>query len=184
MSVYIAIKCSFAQIPVYIHFLIVMLKRHSPILILLVAVLSLLAGCLPAPYFQKEEAIPQYAWNYSFKPTFTFDITDTAAAYQSWFVMRHTQSYPYCNVWMWVYVKAPGDSLPRKERVNITLAENSGKWLGRGMGEIYEQRMKLDFGDSIKFNRAGTYTVSLEQNMRINPLPEVLNVGFRIEKKG
>ncbi|MCW3121137.1 MAG: hypothetical protein JWQ38_629, partial [Flavipsychrobacter sp.] len=23
---------------------------------------------------------------------------------------------------------------------------------------------------------------SLEQNMRINPLPEVLNVGFRLEK--
>ncbi len=144
----------------------------------------LISGCLPAPYFQKEASIPQYAWAYNYKPAFTFDITDTTAIYQSYFLIRHTQSYPYCNIWMWVYVKTPGDSIPKKERVNITLAENSGKWLGRGMGEIYEQRMKVDFSDSIRFHKAGTYTVSMEQNMRINPLPEVLNVGFRLEKKG
>ena len=146
--------------------------------------LIMAAGCLPAPYFQKEESIPQYAWTYNFKPSFTFTITDTTSLYQPWFLIRHTQAYPYSNIWMWVYVKSPGDSLPRKERVNITLAENSGKWLGRGMGEIYEQRMKIEFSDSIRFRRSGTYTVSLEQNMRINPLPEVLNVGFRLEKKG
>ena len=154
------------------------------IYILLIAFCFLLSGCLPAPYFQKEASIPQYAWMYNFKPTFTFDITDTTAIYQPYFLIRHTQSYPYCNIWMWVYVKAPGDSIPKKERVNITLAEASGKWLGRGMGEIYEQRMKIDFSDSIKFHRPGTYTVSMEQNMRINPLPEIMNVGFRLEKKG
>jgi gliding motility-associated lipoprotein GldH len=143
-----------------------------------------LAGCLPAPYYQKEEAIPQYAWNYNFRPKFTFDITDSTAAYQPWLLIRHTQAFPYSNIWMWVYVKSPGDSLPRKERVNIILAENTGKWLGRGMGEIYEQRMKIKFSDSIKFRRKGTYTVSIEQNMRINPLPDVLNIGFRIDKKG
>ena len=154
------------------------------IYLLLIAFCFLLTGCMPAPYFQKEASIPQYAWNYNFKPAFTFDITDTTAIYQSYFLIRHSQSYPYCNIWMWVYVKSPGDSLPRKERVNITLAESSGKWLGRGMGELYEQRMKIDFSDSIKFRRAGTYTVSMEQNMRINPLPEIMNVGFRLEKKG
>jgi gliding motility-associated lipoprotein GldH len=142
------------------------------------------AGCLPAPYFQKQEAIPQYAWNYNFKPKFTFDITDSTAAYQPWLLIRHTQAFPYSNIWLWVYVKSPGDSLPRKERVNIILAESTGKWLGRGMGEIYEQRLKINFSDSIKFKRKGTYTVSMEQNMRVNPLPEVLNIGFRLDKKG
>jgi gliding motility-associated lipoprotein GldH len=152
--------------------------------LLIIAVCFLLTGCLPAPYFQKEASIPQYAWTYSFKPSFTFDITDSTAIYMPYFLIRHTQSYPYSNLWMWIYVKSPGDSIPKKERVNIVLAENSGKWLGRGMGEIYEQRMKIVFGDSINFNRPGTYTVSVEQNMRINPLPEILNVGFRLEKKG
>ena len=67
-------------------------------------------------------------------------------------------------------------------RINVPLAEASGKWLGRGMGEIYEQRLQLQLPDSVSFHRAGTYEVALEQNMRLNPLPEVMNIGFRLEK--
>jgi gliding motility-associated lipoprotein GldH len=85
---------------------------------------------------------------------------------------------------MWVYIKTPGDSVIKKERVNIILAEATGKWLGRGMGEIWEQRMQLNLGDSINFYRKGTYEISLEQNMRINPLPDILHVGLRVEKIG
>jgi gliding motility-associated lipoprotein GldH len=142
-----------------------------------------IAGCLPAPYYQKEEVIPQNAWTYTFKPSFTFDITDTISGYQPYFIIRHSQAYPYCNLWMWVYIKIPGDTIEKKERINVVLAEATGKWLGRGMGEIYEQRLPISFGDSVRLNRKGAYKITLEQNMRINPLPEVMNVGLRVEKK-
>lgn len=128
--------------------------------------------------------MPQNEWSYSVRPKFKFEITDTTTTYQPIFIIRHTQAYPYCNIWLWLHVKTPGDSIGRKERVNITLAEPTGKWLGRGMGEIYEQRMKIKFSDSISFSRPGTYQVSMEQNMRVNPLPEILHVGLRIEKTG
>ncbi len=141
-----------------------------------------LAGCLPAPYYQKEEAVPQNAWNYNFRPKFSIDITDTISSYQPYFLIQHSQSYPYNNLWLWVYLKGPGDTLAKKVRVNVPLAEATGKWLGRGMGEIWEQRMAMELGDSIKFNKKGTYEISLEQNMRINPLPEILHVGLRLEK--
>ncbi len=141
-----------------------------------------LSGCLPAPYYQKEEAIPQNAWNNNFKPSFTFNITDTIASYQPYFIIRHTQAYPYSNLWMWVYVKTPGDSTIKKGRINITLAEPSGKWLGRGMGEIYEQSMPVDLKEIINFSKSGKYEVSFEQNMRVNPLPEILDIGFKLEK--
>ena len=52
------------------------------------------------------------------------------------------------------------------------------------MGEIYEQRIPVSFGDSVSFNKKGSYQVSMEQNMRINPLPEIMNVGLRLEKFG
>ena len=139
---------------------------------------------MPSPHFQKEEAIPKNEWAYSFKPTFTFDITDTTANYQATFLIRHSQAYPYCNLWVWAYIKTPGDSTIKKQRINITLAEATGKWLGRGMGEIWEQRIPLNLGDSVRFTKAGTYQISLEQNMRINPLPDIMHVGIRIEKFG
>ena len=151
---------------------------------LLILAFCFFTGCMPAPYYQKEEVIPQNAWAYNYKPAFTFDITDTTTVYQPYFLIRHTQAYPYCNVWVWLYIKTPGDTVIKKERINITLAETTGKWLGRGMGEIYEQRMPIYLGDSLIFNRQGTYKISMEQNMRINPLPEILNVGLRLEKLG
>ena len=139
---------------------------------------------MPAPYYQKEESMPKNVWPYSLKPMFAIDIKDTSASYKAYFLIQHTQAYPYNNLWMWIYIKAPGDSTVTKERINVPLAEPTGKWLGRGMGEIWEQRMPIELGDSVKFNRQGTYEISLEQNMRINPLPEVLHVGLRIEKTG
>jgi len=142
-------------------------------------------GCIPAPdfHYQKEEPIPHNEWNYSFKPSFKFAITDTTVRYRPFFIIQHTQAYPYNNLWVWVSIKAPGDSVVKKERINVVLAEPTGKWLGRGMGEIYEQRMPLNL-NLVKFDKVGDYEVTIEQNMRINPLPEVLHVGFRLEKTG
>jgi gliding motility-associated lipoprotein GldH len=129
-----------------------------------------MAGChLPSAYYQKQETIPKNEWTYNNKPSFTFEITDTTSDYRPFFLIQHTQAYPYNNLWLWMYVKAPGDSAVKK-------------WLGRGMGEIYEQRMAINLDDSLKFRKPGVYQVSLEQNMRINPLPEVLHVGLRVEK--
>ncbi len=145
----------------------------------------LITGCMPSPYFQREEPVPQNAWSYDFKPSFKFDISDTTSPYQPYFVIRHTDAYPYSNIYIWVYAKQPGDTSFHKTRVNIQLAENTGKWLGRGMGELYEQYMPLAFSDTDPkrfFKKKGTYEIRLEQNMRINPLPEVLHVGLRIEK--
>lgn len=145
---------------------------------------SLLAGCLPSPYYQKQEPIPQNQWAYNFNPVFKFDITDSNGHYRPYFIIQHTQAYPYSNLWMWLYIKTPGSNNIKKERVNIILADPTGKWKGRGMGAVYEERVLLDLGDSVRFDRNGTYEIKLEQNMRVNPLPEVLHVGFRLEMVG
>ncbi len=98
-------------------------------------------------------------------------------------MIRHTEAYPYSNIWLWVYTKKPGDSTFKKTRVEIPLADAAGKWLGRGMGEIWEQRMPItDEGDKSILRKKGVWEIKLEQNMRVNPLPEVLQVGVRIEK--
>ena len=152
------------------------------IIILLISILAFTACKIKAPYFQKIETMPQNAWKYNNKLTFKFDITDTTADYQPFFLIQHTQSYQYNNVWVWMYIKMPGDSIIKKERVDVELADPTGKWYGRGMGEIYEQRMPIKLSDTLKFNKPGIYQISLEQNMRINPLPEIIHVGLRVEK--
>ncbi len=145
----------------------------------------LISGCMESPFFQKDVTLPGYQWKYDYQPAFKVDIHDTAALYNLYFIIRHTEAYPYSNIWMWIYTKEPGDTSFQRTRIEIPLAEKSGKWLGRGMGEIWEQRMPITRNDApMTFKKSGTYEIRFEQNMRINPLPEVLQAGLRVEKLG
>lgn len=157
-------------------------KAFLPFFVLL-AVLPLLSGCLESPVYQKQYSVPGNAWAYGWKPAFEFDITDTAAAYNMYFLIRHTEAYPNSNIWVKIHSKEPGDSTFREDRIEIPLAENDGRWLGKGMGSIWEQRMPITRYPKV-FRKAGRYILRLEQNMRTNPLPEVLQVGLRVEKAG
>jgi gliding motility-associated lipoprotein GldH len=141
------------------------------------------SSCVSSPHYQKEYAVPQNEWKYDFRPSFKFDITDTNARYNLYFLIRHTEAYPNSNIWIWVYTKQPGDSVFQKTRLEIPLSEPNGKWMGRGMGAIWEQRMPIsNDGDTVMLRKKGTWEIRFEQNMRVNPLPEVLQVGLRVEK--
>lgn len=142
-----------------------------------------LAGCLPSPVYQKEFAIPKNQWDYKYQPSFKFEITDTTLLYNIYFIVRHTEAYQFSNIWLQIHTKGPGDTAFKQARIEVPLAEPSGKWLGRGMGEISEQRLPITAeGDTAILRRKGTWEIKLEQNMRVNPLPEVLQVGLRVEK--
>ncbi|XZF12701.1 gliding motility lipoprotein GldH [Chitinophagaceae bacterium MMS25-I14] len=145
----------------------------------------LLSGCITSPVYQKTYSVPQNSWSYDFQPSFKFEVTDTTVLYNLFFVVRHTDNYPYSNIWLNVYTKQPGDTAFSKTRIEVTLASPTGQWLGRGMGELWEQRMLLNTpGDRSILHKPGKYEIKLEQNMRLNPLPEVLQAGLRIEKDG
>ncbi|MBS1615735.1 MAG: gliding motility lipoprotein GldH [Bacteroidetes bacterium] len=140
-------------------------------------------GCRPSPQFQQHYNIPDGQWSSAFQPSFQFDISDTSAAYQLFLLIRHTDAYPFSNLWMTMESRGPVDSGFKKLRVEVPLAAPSGQWLGRGMGEIWEQRVPIN---SLQmpafFPKPGLYTVRLTQDMRRDPLPEVLTIGLRIEK--
>ena len=77
-------------------------------------------------------------------------------------------------------MKQPGDSALRSERYDLLLATNEKGWLGSGMDDIFEHRVQIQ--QETKFSRPGTYSFTLEQIMREDPLKHVLDVGVRIEK--
>ena len=159
-----------------------LLKKST---VLLFVLLFAISGCLTSPYYQQSVTVPSYAWAYNFQPSFRFEVTDTNSYYNLYFLIRHTEAYPYANIWLNIYTKEPGEKFFQQSRIEIPLAETGGKWLGRGMNEIWEQRMPITRNDApMIFKKKGSYEIKLEQNMRINPLPEVLQVGLRVEKIG
>lgn len=164
-------------------------KKHSLyglfIFLLAGSAFSILPGCMKSPHYQKTYALPGQQWAYKDQPAFQFQITDTTALYHLYFLIRHTEAYPYSNIWLWLYTRQPGDTTYEKSRIEIPLAEKSGKWLGRGMGEIWEHRMPITRDDQpMIFSRQGIYEIRMEQNMRTDSLPEILDVGLRLSLAG
>ncbi len=146
-------------------------------------ILFLTAGffaCETINLFEKNVPVPGQAWNTSFKPEISFDIADTTAFYNIYFVIRHTDAYGFNNIWVNATSIAPGDSASITERFDFLLASQD-RWTGSAMDDIYEHRILL-YKQPVKFRRSGIYKVKFEQVMRENPLKHVLNVGLRVEK--
>lgn len=157
-------------------------KIHIVLLVSLLAITC--SSCVQSPFYQKTYTIPKNEWEYSNKQKFKFEVTDPKSLYNLYFIIRHSEAYPFANIWVWIYTKQPGDTSFSKTRLEIPLAEPGGKWLGRGMGAIWEQRMPIsNDGDTVILRKKGTWEIYIEQNMRVNPLPEVLQVGLRVERK-
>ena len=154
------------------------MKLLTTNLFLIVACTFLIASCTTIDLYEKNVTIPGFRWKSSYKPEFTFSISDTTAPYQLFLVLRHTEKYTYNNIWINLYSQPPGDTMHRAS-FELQLATNE-KWLATGMDDIYEHRIKLTDQQYLK---AGTYHFKVEQIMREDPLEHVMNVGIRVEKK-
>ena len=147
-------------------------------LFFLVPCVLFLASCTTIDLYEKNVTIPGFKWKSSYKPEFTFVISDTTVPYQLFLVLRHTEQYNYNNIWINLYSQPPADTL-HKASFELQLATNE-KWLGTGMDDIYEHRIKLTDPQYLK---AGVYHFMVGQIMREDPLENVMNVGIRVEKK-
>ncbi|MEO6612684.1 MAG: gliding motility lipoprotein GldH [Chitinophagaceae bacterium] len=155
--------------------------KHIYLVLLVVYSLQLVVtSCSPIDLYEKSVAIPGHAWKSSYKPSFSFTIKDTSSPYQLFLVLRHNDKYNYNNIYINLGIQLPGSDSIRIIRKDLTLATNEKGWLGNGMDDIYEHRIK--FGEP-EFFKAGNYTFTIQQIMREDPLENVFNVGLRLEKK-
>ncbi len=139
-----------------------------------------LFGCSRLDLFEKVVFTPKQEWDQSFQPEFTFDIEDTVSTYKVFFIIRHADAYAYNNIWIKLTSKLPGDKTIRDERFDVQLATEK-RWLGSGMDDLYDHRVLL-YRDPVRFNKPGRYTLRISQDMRIDPLDYIFNVGIRLEK--
>jgi gliding motility-associated lipoprotein GldH len=151
------------------------LKRSAYIFL----VVSLISSCVKLDVFEKNEVIGGQ-WMYTNTPAFTFNITDTAASYNIFIELRHTDAYKYNNIWLKVGSQAPGDTM-HFQNMNITLGTDAKGWEGNGMDDIFELRKNITPGP-VPLKKPGKYTFTISQIMRENPLQHILSVGLRVEK--
>lgn len=144
------------------------------------ALLLLLAGCDSARVFEENREMENSSWNMNQKLNFEFDIPDTQTPYNLYFNLRHTDDYPFANIYVFFHTTVPGGEVST-DTVEFQLANpQTGAWLGKGQGELHDCQMRFRTG--MKFTKAGHYKLEIEQAMRSEQLDGIKDAGFRIER--
>ncbi len=139
-----------------------------------------LFSCNTIDVFEKFESFPKNEWHVSKQPSFSFEVKDSSAPYNIYFVIRHTDAYKYNNIWVNITTKSPLGTM-QTQLVNLKLADNANGWLGAGMDDIFDSRIKITKAPVAL--KAGIYTFTIAQAMRDEPLAAVLSAGIRVEKQ-
>ena len=145
----------------------------------LVGSIVFLTGCDPNSVFEKNIKLPDNRWEQKNIVELQVEITDTITPHNLYINVRNAGGYQFSNLFIFFTTQTPSGKMER-DTVELTLADETGKWLGEGLGDIWDNR--LPFKHNFRFPENGTYTFKLEQGMRFDPLPQIMDIGIRIEK--
>jgi gliding motility-associated lipoprotein GldH len=152
-------------------------------LAVIIGLLCCLQACIKSNSFTKTYFIDKHAWRYNDPKQFSFNITDTNARYILHFQMANHNNYAFSNIWMRMTTQFPDGKIDTT-RLEVPLALPSGQWLGTEANNIVEHSSGITPNDApLKFTETGLHTITLYQDMRVNPLKEVYSVGLSIEKQ-
>lgn len=142
--------------------------------------LIFLVSCTNNAVYEKNKAIPARLWFYDEKPQFDVHIDDKLSKYNVYINLRHSNSYDFSNIFVLLHEKGSKliDTAYRKE---ISLAQPDGRWLGNSAGSLYEIQYLAK--ENFIFPDTGTYIFTIEQNMRENPLKDIIDVGIKVVKQ-
>ncbi len=141
--------------------------------------LVLIGGCNQSMVYEENLKIPNAKWDRNNTSKFKFGIEDSLAQYALLLNFRHSGKYLYKNIYLFTKTISPSGKLA-VDTAQMILANSRGKWLGKGIGDIYDYQFKFKQGQL--FPEKGTYEVIIEQAMRDEVLTNVTDIGIGIEK--
>jgi gliding motility-associated lipoprotein GldH len=137
------------------------------------------SACDSSRVFEDNIEIPDHEWFMDKPAVMTATISDTSQRYNVYINVRNAGYYSFSNLYLFVNTRFPDGQIQR-DTVECILATPSGKWLGEGLGDIWDNRIL--FKKNVWFRQPGEYRFELIQAMRTNPLPGIMDAGIRIEK--
>lgn len=123
--------------------------------------------------------IPEEGWDEKNKFNFTVDVTDNKVYYNVFLNVRHADSYPFSNLFVFLTTTNPSGKVTI-DTLECILANKKGEWQGDGTGDIWDNKILLK--QNLIFPQTGKYTFTFQQGMRLNPLPLIMDFGLTIEK--
>ena len=107
-------------------------------------------------------------WNTDSIVSFELDNIDTTSSHDLYLMVRHTTSFKFQNLFLFTNFENQKDTL------ELFLSEKSGRWLGKGFGEIKE--LKIRIKENVNFKENQDQIFSVEQAMRYEDLEKIINL--------
>ena len=142
---------------------------------LVILLAGMFTSCRHNIVYSEFISIPSGEWSIDSLPRFDFAIEDKKASYDIILYVRHTERYPYQNMWLFVQ-----DNRQHSDTIEFYLADDRGRWLGDKHHGFIE--MPVLYESNYHFPDTGKYCISVQQGMRDSVLRGVMDIGVEIVK--
>jgi gliding motility-associated lipoprotein GldH len=147
-------------------------------LFLFMVLVLVAVSCDPDKVFEENREIEGHTWKIGEVLHFKVPVEDTLSPQSVFINIRNYSDYPYSNLYLFIHVTSPaGDEVT--DTLNFRLADDRGRWLGRGIGDLYF--IRLPYKQDILFPYKGIYRFEIAQGMRTD-LKGIRDVGLRVER--
>ncbi|MCL4483297.1 MAG: gliding motility lipoprotein GldH [Bacteroidetes bacterium] len=143
--------------------------------------LVLLLSCNRNSVFSDYRTLKGSEWHQDSILTFDMTVPDSTKIYNLFLDVRNEGRYPYSNLWLFVKIIPPKGKVVN-DTIELTLANPEGKWLGYGLGDLYD--MKYPYKQTTFFPNAGYYRFEVRQGMRTEDgvLKGIHDFGITLER--
>jgi len=156
-----------------------MKKKIIWLVIYLTPIFISIASCSNKVEYSSEVEIPNGIWKSQEAAVFSPEFADTLQNYNILLSISNTNLYRYSNLWLFVKIESP-DGFYQKDTLEVFLAEENGKWLGKEQGDQW--KMQFYFKKQIRFPKIGKYTFEIQQGMRDLELTGINKLAFELIK--
>ncbi|MDG1914131.1 MAG: gliding motility lipoprotein GldH [Crocinitomix sp.] len=137
-----------------------------------------LGSCDSNMIYEEHLAVADNIWMSDDIKAFEFEVIDTMSPVNIFVNLRTTTDYKYSNIYVFLYSEYPNGT-SNKDTLEFLLAKSDGEWYGENTGTVVEFHGLIASGG--RFSTAGKYQFQLQHAMREKELPEVIDVGIRVE---
>ncbi len=137
------------------------------------------ASCSKEHYYSEFAEIPNAQWNMNQAVAFHVNIDEIQSFYNLKIAIKHEKNYPYNNLWLFLRTTSPSGKM-QIDTLNCVFTQPDFSWKGKCSGEACE--FIKNFADSVSFVEPGNYEFEIIQGLRVDSVPNILAVGFIVDK--
>ena len=139
----------------------------------IIAVLAL-SACSSNIVYSRFSPLKSNEWHMDSAVCFDYQIENAKASYTMILYVRHTEHYPYQNMWLFI------DNAGKTDTIEFYLADDRGQWLGDQHHGFIEMPVLLE--EAKQFADTGVYRLSVQHGMRDEILQGVSDIGIEISR--